>query len=184
MPAAATPAASSRPDHGLTSAAAASDKQRKRLAAQLVAAVQQLRRQADRAVGNPTSPFERIGFTTDRLFLRYFIDEARKVGGLNRQADAAQLVLDREMQGVQRAWKEADRKAEVAAVVQRLQRVGSDAARASGAKTEAEINAFKKAHLADIRHAGRRWLVDRRVGRQGAVFIARGARNPRLRNAD
>ena len=182
-PAAATPAASSRADQRLASAATAPDTQRKRLAVQLVAAVGAVRRQADRAVRDPTSPFERMGFTTDLLFLQYFIDEARKVGGLDRHANAAQLVAERETQRVHRAWQEVDKKADIAAVLQQLQSVASDAARASGAKTEAEINAFKKAHLSDIRYAGRRWLVDRAVGRQGAVFIARGARNPRLRNA-
>jgi hypothetical protein len=182
-PAAAAPAPSLRAGHQLASAAAASDQRRQRLEAQLAAAVRGLHRDADRAIRDPTSPIERITFTTEKFLMDAMIRAVRKVGGLDRQANAAQLVVDREMQRVQRAWTEVDKKAEIAAVVQQLQSVALDAARASGAKTEAEINAFKKAHLSDIRYAGRRWLVDRAVGRQGAVFLARGARNPRLRNA-
>jgi hypothetical protein len=181
-PAGAMPAVSSRADHRLTTTAAASGQRRKRLAVQLAAAVRDSRDLADQAVRAPTSPILRIGFTTDMILLRALIREIRKVGGLAREANAAELVADREEQRVRRAWREADQKAETAAVVQQLQSVMLDAARASGAKTEAEINAFKKAHLTDIRYAGRRWLVDGKVGRQGAVFLARGARNPRLRN--
>jgi hypothetical protein len=182
-PAGAMPAGSSRADHRLTTTAAALDQRRKRLAVQLAAAVRDSRDLADQAVRAPTSPILRIGFTTDMVLLRALIREIRKVGGLNREANAAELVADREEQRVRRAWREVDQKAEIAAVVQQLQSVMLDAARASGARTEAEVNAFEKAHLADVRYAGRRWLVDRKVGRHGAVFLARGVRNPRLRDA-
>jgi hypothetical protein len=179
----AVPAGSARADHRITTSAAALDQRRKRLAVQLAAAVRDSRDLADQAVRAPTSPILRIGFSTDMVLLRALIREIRKVGGLGREANAAELVADREEQRVRRAWREADQKAETAAVVQQLQSVMLDAARASGAKTEAELNAFKKAHLSDIKYAGRRWLVDRKVGRQGAVFLARGVRNPRLRDA-
>ncbi|MCA1698071.1 MAG: hypothetical protein LC790_03880 [Actinobacteria bacterium] len=73
------------------------------------------------------------------------IRQVRSVGGLTRQANFAQIVLERETRRVHSAWREADTRAEVAAIGPRLEALTTDAARASGARTEAEINAFKKA---------------------------------------
>jgi hypothetical protein len=78
-PAAATPAASSQADRRLVSAASASDQRRKRLEAHLAAAVRDFHRDADRAIRDPTSPIERIGFTTEKFLMDALIrsgDEA------------------------------------------------------------------------------------------------------------
>jgi hypothetical protein len=55
-----------------------------------------------------------------------------------RRPSSAQIVVERETQRVHHAWKETDKKAEIVAVVQQLQSVALDAARPSGARTEAE----------------------------------------------
>jgi hypothetical protein len=100
---------------------------------------------------------------------------------LAREARLAQRVLEGEIRRVDAAWRVADAPPQVAAMVRLLDGLTVDAAKASGARTSAELNAFKKAHLAEIKYAGRRWLVENGVGRQGAVIISRGVHNARLR---
>lgn len=180
--AAAAPAPTLRAEHRLATISA-STKSRLSVAAQLAASVRECRRSADVSVQKPADPFFRIGFIAQSALLKAMIREVRAVGGLAGHADLAQRVLERETRRVHRVWKAADEKAQVAAIVRQLEALSADAARASGERTDAEINAFRKVHLGDIRYAGRRWLVDRKVGRQGAALIARGVRNTRLRGA-
>jgi hypothetical protein len=166
--------------HALVVGAAESKQQ---LLRELAGSVREFRRSVDQTVGQPANPYFRINFTGQRALLSSLIGLVRQAGGLARQANTAQLVVLQESRRVRAAWEQVDRPAEVAAAVQQLESLAADAARASGARTDEEINAFKKAHLGDIRQAGQRWLVDHAVGRNGAKYIARGARNPRLRNA-
>ncbi len=168
-------------DHRLTVSSAAAD--RNVVASRLAIAVRDLRRSADLSVQKPSDAIRRLGFSTSVALVKAMIREARSVGGLVGLANSAQLALTREIRRVHDAWKAADQEVQVAGIVRQLESLAGDAARASGARSSSEANAFKRAHLADVRHAGRRWLVDRKVGRQGAVIIARGVRNPRLRNA-
>jgi hypothetical protein len=166
--------------HELVAAAAATNRE---LLIQLAGSVRDLRRSADQTVREPSNPFFRINFTGQRALLSSLIGVVRRAGGLTREANAAQLVVAQENRRVRAAWDLADQPSEVAAAVQQLESLTADAAKASGARTNEEINAFKKAHLSDVRYAGRRWLVDRAVGRQGAVIMSRGVRNGPLRRA-
>jgi hypothetical protein len=175
--------AAAPPARGLVAAPSATTASSKRLAAELASSVRTFRVSAADTVREPDNPFLRIGFTAQRGLLASMIHEVRLAGGREAQAKAAELVLVRESRRVLAAWDAADHKGEVAAVVRQLDALSIDAAHASGARTDAELNAFKKAHLADVRYASRRWLVDRAVGRQGAVIISRGVRNARLRQA-
>jgi len=181
--AAAAPAPISRAGDSPAYAASASDERRQRVAAQLAAAVRELRRSADVSVQKPAVASYRIGFMKDAARLNVRIRAGLAVGRLARQASIAQIVLEREKRRVRGAWKVADAKARVAALAVRLEALTVDAARTSGLRTGAELNAFRKGHLPEIRYAGRRWLVDRAVNRQGAVIMARGVRNARLRGA-
>lgn len=180
--AAAGSATTAETEYRLAATASAST-QRQRVTSRLATSVRGLRRSAELSVREPANPFYRIGFTTNVALLRALIREARAIGGVAREANLAQLVVERETRRVRAAWERIDKKAQFAALVRQLDSLARDAARSSGARTAAEVNAFKRAHLADVRHAGRRWLVDRQLGRQGAVFISRGVRNPRLRSA-
>ncbi|MGI9100516.1 MAG: hypothetical protein ACR2H2_18845 [Solirubrobacteraceae bacterium] len=177
------PAPTSRAGDGLAAAASASDERRQRVAAQLAASVRELRRSVDLSVQRPAVASYRRGVMKDVARLRARIRAGLVVGGLARQATIAQLVLERETRRVRGAWRAADAKTRIAGLALRLDALAIDAARASGARSGAELNAFKKAHASDARYAGRRWLVDRAVNRQGAVLIARGVRNARLRGA-
>jgi hypothetical protein len=181
--AATTPAPGSRAGDGLVSAASASDERRQRVAAQLAASVRGLRRSADLSVQRPTVASYRRGVMKEAARLRASIRAGRAVGGLARETISAQIVLDRETRRVRGAWRTADDRARIAAIALRLEALAIDAARASGARTGAELHAFEKAHRSDIRYAGRRWLVDRAVNRQGAVIMAQGVRNAPLRGA-
>jgi len=156
---------------------------RRQVASRLTAAVRDFRRSANLSAQKPSDPIARLGFSTNAALLKAMIREARRVSGLSGLASAAENVLVREMRRVHDAWKAADQKAQVAALVRQLESLMGDAARASGARSQSEVDAFKRAHLADVRHAARRWLVDKKVNRQGAVFMSRGVRNARLRNA-
>lgn len=164
-------------------ASAATSETRDRVASLLAVAVRDFRRSADLSAQRPADAIRRLAFSANAALLKATIRQARAVAGLGGMADAAHLALVREMRRVHAVWKAADQKARVAAIVRQLESLSSDAARASGARSASEINAFKKAHLADVRFAGRRWLVERKIGRQGAVLISRGVGNPRLRNA-
>jgi hypothetical protein len=178
-----TPAPMSRAGEGLAASSSASDERRQRVAQQLAASVRELRRSADLSVQQPAVASYRRGVAKDAARLRAGIRAGLAVGGLARQATRAQIVLERETRRVRGAWREADARARVAAVAVRLEALTRDAARASGARSDAELSAFEKAHEGDARYAGQRWLVDRAVNRQGAVIMARGVRNARLRGA-
>lgn len=180
--AAASPVETARAQQAVTLTVGAADT-RSRRAATLLAAVRDLRRAADLSARKPANPILRIGFSTTVVVVKAAIRQARSVGGLTGQVNAAQLVLEREIRRVHGAWARAENEAQVAAAVRQLEALTIDAARASGARTAAQVNAFKRAHLADVRYASRRWLVEGKVGRQGAVIISRGVRNARLRRA-
>lgn len=149
--------------------------------ARLRAALRGLHESADRAIRKPHDPILRIGFSVEATFIDELIDGERKAGGIGPQVALAQRALDREIRRVHAVWRAADAGPQVAAIVRQLDGLTVDAAKASGARTSTELNAFKKAHLADIKYAGRRWLVENGVGRQGAVIISRGVRHARLR---
>jgi hypothetical protein len=161
--------------------ASAADTRARRIA-RLRASVRMLREAADATVRDPANPIHRIGFTLQADLLGELIRLERKAGGIGPQVALAQRVLDSEIRRVNAAWRAADAGPQVAAMVRQLDALTRDAAKASGKRTNAEINAFKASHLAEIKYAGRRWIVDRAVGRQGAVIISRGVRNARLRH--
>jgi hypothetical protein len=165
---------------GVARAAADTPSQR---TARLRAALRGLHESADRAIREPDNPILRIGFSVEATFIDDLIDRERKAGGIGPQVALAQRALDREIGRVHAVWRAADAGPQVAAMVRQLDVLTRDAAKASGARTTAELNAFKKAHLADIKYAGQRWLVDRTLGRSGAVIVSRGVRNVPLRNA-
>jgi hypothetical protein len=166
--------------HGVAGLASAADTRSQRLAG-LRASLRDLHRAGDRSVAEPANPFLRLGFTVSVVAAKVEIDLASTSGDLVREARLAQRALAGEIRRVHGAWRAADASPEVAAIVRQLNELTADAARASGKRTNAEISAFKKAHLADVKYAGRRWIVDREIGRQGAVIISRGVRNARLR---
>jgi len=161
----------------------ASAESRQQVALRLAASVREFRRSADVSVRRPGDAVYRLGFSANAAFLKAVIRHARATDGLSGIASAAEALLQHETRRVVAAWSEADRTAQVAAIVLQLESLTIDAARDSGARTVSEINVFKRAHLADVRYASRRWLVERRVGRQGAVLMSRGVRNERLRRA-
>ncbi len=160
--------------------AGAADTRAQRLAS-LRASLRDLHRAADRSVAKPANPFLRLGFTVSVVGTKVEIVFASSSRDLAGEAKLAQRVLTREIRRVHAAWRAADATPEVNAIVRQLNELTADAARASGKRTNAEIGAFKKAHLADVKYAGRRWIVDREIGRQGAVIISCGVRNARLR---
>jgi hypothetical protein len=169
--------------HGAAVSASAADTRAQRLAG-LRASLRALHRAGDRSLAKPANPFLRLAFTMDVIAAKVeILLSGGHANDLAREARLAQRVLEGEIRRVDAAWRVADAPPQVAAMVRQLDGLTVDAAKASGARTSAELNAFKKAHLADIKYAGRRWLVERAVGRQGAVIISRGVRNPRLRNA-
>jgi len=179
--AASTPLVNSK--HRLIVASSATTESRNRVASRLAVAVHDFRRSANLPVQKPSDPVVRLGFSTNAALLKAMIREARRLGGPSGPATAAEIVLVREMRRLHDAWKAADQKAQVAAIVRQPESLSSDAARASGARSQSEVNAFKRAHLADVRYASRRWLIEKTVGRQGAVILSRGAHNARLRKA-
>lgn len=179
---AATRAQTADVQHRAAGLARAADTRAQRIA-RLSASMRTLRESADVAVRDPTNPIHRIGFTVEAMLVDELIRLEGKAGGIGPQVALAQRALDSEIRRVHAAWRAADAGPQVAAIVQQLEGLTRDAAKASGARTTAELNAFKKAHLSEIKYAGRRWIVDRKVNRQGAVIISRGVRNARLRDA-
>jgi hypothetical protein len=151
--------------------------------ANLRAALRALHRAADSSVAKPEDPFRRLAFTVSVVAVNIDIALARDGSAPASQVRLAQRVLDIEVRRVHQAWRMADAGPEVAAIVRLLDGLTVDAAKASGARTTAELNAFKKAHLSEIKYAGTRWIVARQLNRQGAVIISRGVRNARLRGA-
>jgi hypothetical protein len=142
-----------------------------------------LHRAADQSAAKPADPFRRLGFTVSVVAVKIDIELARDGSVPASQVRLAERVLEREIRRVHHAWRVADAGPEVAAIVRLLDGLTVDAAKTSGGRTTAEINAFKQAHLSEIKYAGRRWIVDRKLSRQGAVIISRGVRNARLRDA-
>jgi hypothetical protein len=173
------------PVPGLDGAAVASSAPtaRERAVARLNLSVREFRRNADRSLAEPADAIWRIGFSANAALLKAAIRGARAAGGIAQEANVAQLVLDQQSRRVHAAWKRVDDQAQIAAAVRLINSLTVDAARSSGARTNAELNAFKRAHINDVSYASRRWLGDRQVGRQGAVIISRGVRNARLRRA-
>ena len=151
--------------------------------ANLRAGLRDLRRAADRSVAKPKDPFRRLAFTVSVAAAKIQIELARNGGVPASQVVLAQRVLEREIRRVHNAWRAAEAGPQVAVIVRLLEGLTFDAAKASGARTTAELNAFKKTHLSEIKYAGKRWIVDRRLNRHGAVIISRGVRNARLRDA-
>lgn len=150
----------------------------------LRAVSRQLRRSVDLSIQTPGDTLRRIFAIAAQGDMVVAIRDARRVG-LHALANVSQRILRSEKARLEKAWREADLRdsPEVQSIVQILNEITIAAATRSGARTTSEINRFKNAHIRDIEYAGRRHLLDQAVGRTGAVLIARGVRNPHLREA-